>query len=425
MECERKKSRTTLLDKTKSPVTLGLEPKAELRALDEDDVLAFDREDDIPMELVDYVHVICQDSVPWKHIATMSIASGDVVMVETAVLALPYPTQLVECIDKYPAMKARLPFDRNFCDKQLWGDEDDPRHALLSKAKGSGVLVETCELGEHFAFYPKLFCWGHRCLPSCFAELKTEDEAGGFPAVVTAVMSIGAGEDTTISVLDLDVQSQRAINNDCVTTEMWPLLPVERRRQVLRSLHYIDLCECPRCLSAPTDPLEQSLSGAAFPKEDRMTDAEKRRTIDTMHSDFDAAKTSLSKALAFITKYTFGSGHDMFLHGNHWRMTVARFRVLEQFVPGGITRPLTAKASTSSQPPSRDCVHAVLPLLVLLSKTSKIIGEAHPFRLKVFRMFDEMVKLIPSHLDGELSVLVDEVREDIMWPSECVSKLRV
>eukprot|EP00759_Apiculatamorpha_spiralis_P036320 PhF_6_TR36520/c0_g1_i4/m.53804 len=409
------------LPKTSTPQQLGLKEKDIIEVIDEGQnaplVTKQDDEEEEDVVIPDrnsLTHVIKREGIVWKHIATIPAVPGTVLEVEKALLSLSYPMQLTRLMEGNPDMERVLTYDPSFCDNSAFDGTGEHTQSLLGKAYNRGIVVYTSEHGEQFAFYPKCFTIPHSCSPSAVLKLNATNEAEGFPVTLMATRPIGECEDVTISLLDFYYESSKASQqlsskkkrSSTTISKLWPLMPKDRRLQMLREAYYVPTCECHRCTHS--NITEKSLTGAFF-LNDFNTDAQNQRLVAQMRNEFEKAST-YKECILFLNKYRWCSGRpqQFVLHGNHWRMSTIRQRIIDMYNVVG------TPTGGAPKVPTKETISHILDQLELLSKAD-IIAPKDVLRVDTFEKYHKIVKRMPEHLQVEVTALENQREGDIAW----------
>jgi len=393
---------------------------AQLMLSERDAVTLVDEEEPVPshpppppLETVETgptTHVIRKHGIVWKHITTKKVVLGEQLDAEDSTLCMPYPPmQMIYCLEALPEMARHLTRDPYFKNTQMFGAAaGELSEDLLGKAHNRGIVVNTKENGEQFAFYPKMFTVPHSCSPSAYLKIGLDNEANAFAAQLIATRELSEGEDVTLSLLDVCIASKK---KGVPLSPLWPILPRDRRQKLLRGAYFISECQCHRCTAEKDSVAERALTGAFFLNE-RFTDVENGRLVAEMQRQYDGA-LSYSSCVLFLKRFTYSSGHALILHRSHWRMSTVRKRLMDMYAD-------TKRPRHGAPPvPSVQLMQCFLDQLEVLSKP-EYVAPMDALRIETFRRFEAIAALLPDHLRTELTKVVNERGTDIVWPDSRV-----
>lgn len=376
-----------------------------------------------------------------KAYCTKACEFGSVVAKELPLISVAYPKQLVECVMSSDRLSS-LAYDKSFASSSsINGVSDDDFSRYLSVAMVHGLPIQTGgEFRTQIAFYPELKCCRHSCCP--VAVFQRCSDKPPFAGTLRCCAIRGAESSSEITYLYPHVDNIEFL-----------LMPKERRSKLLAKHKYLSLgdeCECPRCWKWDRDELEQTLLGA-FTEGTTATDAA------AMRAEFDALKLLVGDAVVsfsafveesgvvkgtraarlvsrwnavcgycvdlmnFIGRYTNMDGlvrgvdversrGRLTLHRNHWRLCIARRRMMECFewlvlneAQAKIARSHCPKLSETGVPQeslkriplSKEVFDATL---CQLEAEGCFVPVGHPLALSVVRMWRCMLSKLTSQL---------------------------
>lgn len=374
-------------------------------------------------EASEALHLLDMDGSVQRVYSKRRVAFGDVVCFEKPTLAVGYPMQLAETVNRDPNLRSRT-YDPSASrmESALRGvdSEDYSKYLSIAVTHGRPVKSNNSRFDRQLAFFSKIGCVRHSCCPSA-AFTYNVTKAPHF-GVLRCARSAGIEEGDEITML-----------LDAVNRPEFMVLPVDRRQKLLQADYHFT-CKCDRCMKSGAGPTRADVESAGATVTaalmTEMTMAEREATLTgafwgpnvgqpgktrqqlaaRMRDSFNAlgvvsgsddcallnlpsslARIPLSDLFDFITLHS-SDDSDLRLHRNHWRLSLVRMVYLRNLV-----------AACSKTKSTKELERRTFDIAIdQLFTECFFMPSGHPHTLPTYRAFKALVGMLPPKLAAEV-----------------------